>query len=561
MAGARSGLLIEMVDDTVSVLSRTGPDTPLPAGLRALCAEAARSCDGLVGPDTKRNATRIGVPVPRRHGGRSGALCVFGLEHRSGFSDTERDRLRDFAGLAGAILDRCEDLRRVTRKFVDVFQANPKPMWVYDSATLRFLDVNDAAVRFYGYSRDAFLALSVLDIRPPEERDRMISAVRDRTDLDDAAVWRHRKADGSSVDVITDGRAVTFDGREAVIVVALDRTEVQALRRDLGEAQRLLDTIIATLPIGVFVKDIEDHGRYIIYNPTLGQIVGRDSAAIVGRTDREMFPAQAETYAALDRAIAATGQPVVVEDETVVLPTGETRLVRTIKTPLLSPDGAPSRYVVGISEDTTERRRAETRMSYMALHDVLTGLPNRSAFKQELERCLATRPDQAVVTLLCLDLDHFKVINDTHGHQVGDRLLTQVAGRLTASLRGTDAVARLGGDEFAVVTMGARDDDETAALSERLIRSFDTAFDLGDCLAHVGCTIGTARATRADDTADVLMRQADTALYAAKAAGRGIVKDYCADMSVSRSVSAHDGRRPAGGHHASAIRAALPALI
>ncbi|OAS20199.1 diguanylate cyclase [Methylobacterium platani] len=166
--------------------------------------------------------------------------------------------------------------------------------------------------------------------------------------------------------------------------------------------------------------------------------------------------------------------------------------------------------------DVTEQRRAERRIAHMALHDALTGLPNRVLFHRRLAEAVAAG---APVGLLCLDLDHFKLVNDTLGHPAGDALLRQVAERLRACLPAAGLVARLGGDEFAVLGPAGR--DALLGLADRIIAALGRPFALPEFQdVTVGTSIGIALAPEHGDDPDGLLRKADTALYAAKADGR-----------------------------------------
>jgi diguanylate cyclase (GGDEF)-like protein/PAS domain S-box-containing protein len=172
--------------------------------------------------------------------------------------------------------------------------------------------------------------------------------------------------------------------------------------------------------------------------------------------------------------------------------------------------------------DVTERKQAEARIAYMAHHDALTGLPNRVLFHQRLDEALVrVAPDGDSLAVLCLDLDHFKSVNDTLGHPIGDLLLRQVAERLGKCLRKSDMVARLGGDEFAIVQTPLPEPEEASRLARRLIETVSLPFDLDGHEAVVGASIGIALAPDDGEDSDALLRNADMALYRAKSEGRG----------------------------------------
>ncbi len=173
-------------------------------------------------------------------------------------------------------------------------------------------------------------------------------------------------------------------------------------------------------------------------------------------------------------------------------------------------------------EDITERARNERRIAYLAQHDLLTGLANRALFSEKLdETAKRLQRHGTVFTVLMIDLDRFKQVNDTLGHPAGDQLLVEVAQRLKSSLRDTDVVARLGGDEFAIIQENEKDQREGAVLlARRIIRLIEKPFDIGGHQVNVGASIGIAFAPEHGNDVEVLLKKADLALYAAKSGGR-----------------------------------------
>jgi diguanylate cyclase (GGDEF)-like protein/PAS domain S-box-containing protein len=183
-------------------------------------------------------------------------------------------------------------------------------------------------------------------------------------------------------------------------------------------------------------------------------------------------------------------------------------------------------------EDITERRQAEAKISHMALHDALTNLPNRLYFRQEIENRLAHLGREQKFAVLCLDLDHFKNVNDTLGHPFGDKLLCQVGERLTGCLREGDSVARLGGDEFAVLQDSLVEPIDTPSLLARIIEVISSPFDLDGHQVVIGVSIGVALAPADAKDADHLLKNADMALYRAKVDGRGIYRFFEHEMDA-----------------------------
>jgi diguanylate cyclase (GGDEF)-like protein/PAS domain S-box-containing protein len=183
-------------------------------------------------------------------------------------------------------------------------------------------------------------------------------------------------------------------------------------------------------------------------------------------------------------------------------------------------DGQPRR-LIGIRVDITERKQAQMTIEHLAFHDELTGLPNRRYFNNELERACATLRRQGTrLAVMLLDVDHFKDINDTLGHSVGDRLLIQVARRLRHCVGASDLIARIGGDEFAIIAIGRGEIESCGSLAERIIAALSRPIDIDDQTMRIGVSIGITICP--DDGAEVerALANADLALYAAKNAGR-----------------------------------------
>ena len=185
---------------------------------------------------------------------------------------------------------------------------------------------------------------------------------------------------------------------------------------------------------------------------------------------------------------------------------------------------------VATHEDITERRRAEKQIAHMARHDALTDLPNRVLLRERLAEALAGVRRGSKLAVLYLDLDHFKGVNDTLGHPIGDELLKMVAGRLRHCVRDTDTVARVGGDEFAIIQTGIERPLDTAILARRIGEAVRAPYDLAGHAVVVDTSIGIAIAPNDGTEPDELLKNADMALYRAKADGRGTYRFFEPEM-------------------------------
>jgi diguanylate cyclase (GGDEF)-like protein len=187
-------------------------------------------------------------------------------------------------------------------------------------------------------------------------------------------------------------------------------------------------------------------------------------------------------------------------------------------------------------DNITEQRKAEARIVYLAHHDALTDLPNRVMFREKLEEALAYARRGQGLALLCLDLDQFKAVNDTLGHQVGDGLLQAVAERLSRETRETDLVARLGGDEFSIIQTPIDRPADAASFARRLNEILGAPFDVAGHQIVIGTSIGIAFAPQDSMDPVQLLKAADLALYRAKMDGRGVYRTFQAEMDAQMQV-------------------------
>lgn len=195
--------------------------------------------------------------------------------------------------------------------------------------------------------------------------------------------------------------------------------------------------------------------------------------------------------------------------------------------------GQPARYY-GIARDVTERKEAEAFINFQAYHDLLTRLPNRALFKDRLELAIThARRSQQKLAVMFLDLDRFKVVNDTLGHAMGDRLLQAVTHRLEKCLRRGDTLSRFGGDEFTLLLPSIHGNDDARNIARKLINALKAPFQLGDHEVFVGVSIGISVFPGAGETMDLLIQNADIAMYHVKARGKDGYRFYSDSMSIN----------------------------
>ncbi|HLW91753.1 MAG TPA: EAL domain-containing protein, partial [Roseiarcus sp.] len=296
------------------------------------------------------------------------------------------------------------------------------------------------------------------------------------------------------------------------------RGEIVA-RREAGMLATQLDTALNNMSHGLCMVDQE--GRVIVANEQVLRIFGLTAADVqVGADMRAILRMLVRNDLVSRSEVDRLSQELFFggEQTDLIVPI-ETKDRRAIEVTIhrMKDEGA-----VIVIQDVTERRNAERAIDRMARFDAVTELPNRRCFEEQLAITLkACRQAQDKVTVLFLDLDDFKQVNDSLGHARGDKLLAAIAERLQAIVRPSDLVARWGGDEFAILQRPVNDEQQTAALAEEIVREVSRPVFIDGYEVIVGVSIGSSSAPQDGATPDVILSNADMALYAAKGDGRG----------------------------------------
>jgi diguanylate cyclase (GGDEF)-like protein/PAS domain S-box-containing protein len=320
-----------------------------------------------------------------------------------------------------------------------------------------------------------------------------------------------------------EGRPLLTQG--VLVDVTPLRAAEEALRAERDRAQRYLDVA------GAIMLALDAEGRIVMLNRAAHELLGYRDGELVGRDWFEAcVPAdeRAEQRASFREVVAGERSSRGDAESGVLARDGQVRIVQWRNTALHDDEG---RLTTTLSSglDVTERRVAEERISHLAYHDSLTGLPNRALLREHLEPALArARRSASSVALLYLDLDDFKLVNDSFGHDAGDELLCQVAERLVARRRASDVLARQGGDEFLLLLTDLGDDPGAAAMAaaQGMLDCLAEPFRTADESFHLNGSIGISIFPRDADDAATLLRHADTAMYEAKADGRSGVMRY-----------------------------------
>ena len=316
-----------------------------------------------------------------------------------------------------------------------------------------------------------------------------------------------------------------------------------ASREDL---ERLcMENLLTAAEERVFFKDLE--GRYIMVSAgwLAAEAGGRSLEQVLGATDFELFsPAYAAACREDEQHVIATGSAVVAKVQRQTYTGERTAWVSTTRVPLRSRDGSII-GTFGTTRDVTSDVEVHDALAHRALHDPLTGLINRIGLIDRLSQALvALERRPGWVGVLFIDLDGFKTINDTLGHEAGDEVLVEAGRRLSATARKTDTVARLGGDELVVLCGELRESDSVALVAERALRALHPPLPGAAAALPFGASIGAACTSDPELTAPELLHRADLAMYAAKRAGGGRFEIFDPERHTRDRLSAAVTKSP-----------------
>ena len=425
-------------------------------------------------------------------------------------------------------------LKESEARFRQVFERNNAAMLLIDPQTGAIIDANSAACDFYGWSRDELCRMNISSINqlPPDEVEieRQLAA----RELRNYFVFPHRLSDGSVRTVEVHTTPIEVDGRQILISIIHDisgRTAAEArVQQLLHEQTVMLDNTI--------VGFVRVHDRTMTWtNQAFESMLGYGPGELSGQSTRKLYADEATYIDFGERAYPS----ILVEGYF----RGEVQFRRA--------DGqliwcnasgglldAETGETLWIFLDITDHKRAEDEIRQLAYFDPLTQLPNRRLLIDRLNQALISSQRRGEYgALMMLDMDHFKGLNDTLGHDVGDSLLKEVSLRLSASVRQEDTVARLGGDEYVVLLEGLGPEESSSVnwamqVAEKIRLALSTPYLLAgqETEYHTTSSIGLTLFLGRDESVEVLLKHADLALYQAKDAGRNTVRFFSPAMQA-----------------------------
>lgn len=485
--------------------------------------------------DPEDRAAQAGRRAEREAGSRDPQIYEIHLRRKNGerfLCEVRADAVQYQGDIAstGTLRDVTEERHRqraiaeAERRYRELFEHSPAGLF-RTSLDGRIMEVNREMAGILGYESVEQLKSTLTDMLqvyadPNERRELVERALRDGSFSHYET--RVRTRDGrlkwvsASVLLIRDeaGQPAHFTGS------VLDIHERHEMQAALQHSESKYRTLVEHSQVGVFIMRGD---RYTYANQAFASLLGYDEADLVGRDYRGIMAPEAIPQSEERDRLRQAGERVPPDFGTCLLHRDGRRVfVRVSIGPMLL-DGVE--HLTGTVLDITRQREAEERLRFHATHDPLTGLPNRMLFNQKLAESMlaaghASDRRRRHYAVLFLDLDGFKWVNDSLGHGAGDRLLVEIARRLEDSLLSDVLIARYGGDEFTLLPDGDCDHDRAVEIARRVLKLFEQPFDIGGQKVFSSASLGIVIGQRGYESPDQVLRDADTAMYRAKAAGK-----------------------------------------
>ncbi len=542
--------IVEAEPECVKLLAADGTVLKMnPAGLAMLEADepgqiVGQQAIGIVAPGSRRDFAAL---MRRVFAGEPAQLQfeAIGLKGAHRWLETNAVPMRDAQGQVTALLGVTRDIterkraeeiiRNKAGKLRMLMDNAADAVFVADAKTEHWTYVNERAVRLLGYGREELMRMNIYDLVPPSFREVYRENFRRIAQSDQNEVWNF------------EARLIRKDGTRMPVdlnLVRLPDGTLYGACRDISERKRAEQELkIAATAFeaqeGMLVTDAA--AVILRVNRAFTRLTGYSNEEAAGKTPALLKSGRqdAEFYRNMWEQLAHNkfweGEIWNRRKDGTICP-------EWLAITAVCDEAGKITHYVGSFVDISERKSAEEEVRRLAFYDMLTNLPNRRLLLDRLEHAqAASARSSSHGAIMFIDLDNFKTLNDTKGHDVGDLLLIEVARRLSSCVRAGDTVSRLGGDEFVIVMENLSDEGREAAalaetIGEKILALIDQQYVLGKHEYHCTCSIGVSLFIDHFETADELLKRADVAMYQAKNSGRNAIRFF--DPAMQQAVEA-----------------------
>ncbi len=424
-------------------------------------------------------------------------------------------------------------LRESETRFTKIFHSSPVPVVITRLVDGAYVEVNEAWSKWFGWSRDEVVGRTSIELgiwANPADREEFVRMLQAGVGVRNMEC-RYRKRSGELADVLISADLLELGGEVCIVGSVMDITDRKQAERQLRESERRFRDFAEAA--GEYVWELDVDGRYTYVSRRVEQVLGYVPDELLGRRPMELMPpGEAERVRDWFAQVMRSREAFRNLEHRSMSRSGSQVWQLVSGVPIVDGEGRFVGYR-GTALDITERKQAESRIAELATRDPLTGLPNRLLLSDRLARGItAAHREGGLLAVMFVDLDHFKRINDTLGHDIGDQLLREVAKRIGGVLRKGDTLSRLGGDEFVVVLEGLKAAEDAGQVARKLIDALSQPYDIEGHTLNTAASAGIAIYPTDGTDATTLMRHADTAMYVAKSSGRKNYQFFSAEMNV-----------------------------
>ncbi|MBO1924600.1 EAL domain-containing protein [Thiomicrorhabdus sp. 6S3-12] len=432
------------------------------------------------------------------------------------------------------------ELQTQNNELAEIMERAYQEIFIYSTHNSRYLYANKDALESLGYTLEELQKMSIDQVYPHLTNGELEQySIQAEKNPNQQKLLSQVRKNGTAYPVKANIQKVQFKGEEAIALFNRDISELKEVEETLREQNQLFENILQTVPTRIFWKD--KNGDYLGANQHfLNDLKISSQDELRGKNDLEIeWPSgQGNTYFKQDMFVLNEGRSLLQLEDAFIDEDGSIQIWMMSKLPLRDETGKVT-GLLGTYQDISSHRQLEIKLreqtqtlQHQAYHDALTQLPNRALLYQRIEQAIhRAERNNSQFAVLFIDLDHFKQINDSLGHDTGDQVLQAMARRLSDSLRKDDTISRLGGDEFTILQEPLNDYQDASALAQKLINATSQPLTIRDHTFYLSNSVGISIYPKDAITPDALLKAADAAMYRAKDQGRNNFQFYTNDLT------------------------------